>query len=842
MSNKKRTIPYGRTSAPAHKRRQVDPATDLVQFVDLSNDDVADMGLVPNTLSTDPLIPKRPTSQAAAMASEPSEDAIGQVQAFTGCQRSVAIRALKVKNNESQAAVNAVLDGEDLEKLEKDMGWNEESMNNVHPLGASAAPTRGNSPVGSMQPTSQVEADSQMAAALAASQQETGVVNADGSSTMIGPSNRHDTSNQWAMVRYGAQELLAEPEIAQRVQEKHAAEPRLVKHLTDGDYTPNLLTICHAIPAAREALLLKNWLKNDYGFDEGWWRGQPIPMPTVVHVADGSSAETLTDKQEEVIAEVQRLMAFLGHSDRIYASTGGLTETKLIKEHNLSSGSLLELFLKSWSAAVEPKDAAVSGIFTTKVGTTAKDGMDTPYLRVADISVQSEQGTKKDLSELLDDLLWNKDLEDDNYIEQPADVFVVTLKQADSKNKQVNVDVPASLSLDKYLQENIASSRILRQSMVQARSKIAKIESVEKRLTTWPYFDSQKADKEKAKLGGEREEKLENAKDQIGPKEMIVENVASENANAQVAVKDLLAHSLAHFSGENRKNADAADYPPDPAPPEYSDIAAKLERVMEGIEDKLRQLSINKEKTRSMLSDLSKSLPSSAGAEGPKYRYHLRGVATKPSITYVLTPKSDSDVEMTGQNVDMEIDLEDSTPAGMQWWRLAYESNGSSATIERTKAADYDVLRAVELEHETALLVYASDRAVAPPADSGSDLPEPLQQFVTRDNHQFKLDLDAAKRDPPSYHDFSTIRNSIERRDSNDSTAAMGPDSPPVDEIRLTPEEDGSGDVEMAEKTNSQSLTLSRDTAMSGVSESQDTGVGGGQHIEHADVDVVKRQ
>lgn len=831
MSRKRQTT-YGRTAAAKRTR-----------FVDLSTDDIApdlvNMGFVPNTLNTEALVPKRPTSQAAAMASEPSEDLIGTVEAFTGCTRTVAVRALKVKNNNPEAATNAILDNEDLEKLEKDLGWNEGLMNNVQPFGTSAAPTRGNSPAPSMQPVTQDEADHQMAAAMAASQQETGVVNADGTG-MIGPSNRTDHTNQWAMVRYGASELLADVDIAQRTQGKDAAEPRLLKHLTDGDYTPNLLTICHAIPAAREAFLMRSWLKNDYGHDEGWWRGQPIPTPTVVHVVDGSSAETLTDRHEEVIAELQRLMAFLGHSDRVYGSTGGLTETKMIKEHNLSDGTLMELVLKSWSAAAETKDPALSSTFTTKMGTTSKDGMDTPYMPVANITVHSDAGTKKDLSELLDDLIWAQDLSDDNYIERPADVLVLSLKQADSKRTELGVEVPASFIVDKYLEENIESSRELRHEMVKARYKLDKIEAIESKLTTWSYFDS-----EKAKRDQEQKDKLEKGKGQIGPKESVTTlDSADADDNAEIQVKDLLAHSIAHFSGENRKEADAnEDFSLPEDPPAFPEIAAKLERVMESIEEKLKQLSVNKEKTRSMLSDLSKSTPSNIAGQAPKHRYTIRGVATKPSITYVLSPKSNTDSEMTGQDATKRIDVEDNTPPGMQWWRLSYDSNGTSATINREPLADYDVLRAAELEHTSALLVYASDRANEA-SESSSELPEPLQQFIARDNNQLKLDLAAASRDPPQYHYFTDqIRDSIEpqdgRRRSDSSLNVNRSPSPPADEIHLTPERESGGPTEMTTVAGAKSLTLG-DTAMGGISESQDGGVGGAQHIEDADIKMTE--
>lgn len=830
-------ITYGSGSSQAAKRRH--------RAIDTITDDTG-MAFVPDTLSSEPLIPTQPTSQAAAMASEPSAELVDTVISFTSCSTTAAVRALKVKNNNVEAAVNALFDGEDLEKAEKDLGWNEGLMNNVQPLGASAAPTRGNSPAPSMQPSTRDEEDHQIAAAIAASQQETGVVHADGTSTsaVFGPSNRTDYSNQWAMVRSGAQEVLADVEITQRVQDKSAAEPRFLKHLTDGDYTPNLFTICHAIPAAREALLMKSWLKPDYGYDDGWWRGQPSPIPTVVHVADGSSAETLTDRHEELIAEVQRLMAFLESSDRMYASTGGLTETKMIKDHNLSDATLLELFLKSWTAAVETKDATLSGVFTTKMGTKDKDELDTPYQTIADITVRSQPGIKQNLPELLNEYIWASDLSANNYIESPADVFVLSLKQDDTTGKKVGVDIPSSLHIDRFLHDNLESSKAMRSEISNARDKIVGIEEMERRLTSWQYFDAQKAAREKAKLEQGRKEKDEKEQRQSGPQVSIralddSDMEEEEQNNAEVKVKELIAQSVAHFSGGKREDGDDTNYPPTPDRPGFSDTAAKLAQIMTSIDEKMRLLAINKEETLSMISKLSNDAPASAGEQPPKHRYHLRGVATKPNITYVLTPKAEKDVEMNGEDSAEQVDVDDTTPPGMQWWRIAYESNGSSANISRTKTPDYDVLRAAELEHSSALLVYASERAVDLPRDSVSiSLPEPLQQFIERDNEQFHSDLVAAQHDTRYTYFDSDIKNSIERqgrgrKDSNSSMDAIGASSPspPVEEIHLSSPED----VEMLEKSDAKSLTLG-DMAMGEISESHDGDGCGAQHVEDADL------
>ena len=124
---------------------------------------------------------------------------------------------------------------------------------------------------------------------------------------------------------------------------------------------------------------------------------------------------------------------------------------------------------------------------------------------------------------------------------------------------------------------------------------------------------------------------------------------------------------------------------------------------------------------------------------------------------------------------------DDTTPAGMRWWRIEYEisNTGLEAKITKTKTADYDVIRAVELEHSSALLVYASDRAIVPIPDADS-LPPALQAFVDRDNALFAQELYAERNKPPAYDLTDVPRESIEApyegRGSMDSTRVEGAD------------------------------------------------------------------
>jgi hypothetical protein len=666
--------------------------------------------------------------------------------------------------------VNAVLENEDINKLEQnssqyDHSWDEGHFSgdrdgtgmNLQPLGTSNAPTRGPSPAPSLnvpQPNNRNDEDTDLERALQASredlgrapQQDTGVLMHDGTEVkQFGPATKdYYDSKSWAMVpsnraTAAQNDDIPDPDAAQRIH--LAGEPRFLKHSPDGDYTPNLITICHAIPAAREAFLMRYLTRPDYGKNEDWWRGHAIGLPRIVHVTDGSLAEPSLDNDDELIAETQRLTAFLDDSTRSYADIGGLRQTQAmstttsISSVDWRSGTLLERFLTGWTKAAVAKasDATVassaSKLFTTTVDTTSPEGMDTPHLTLIDMNVTSAEGQKVDLSELLDGLIWETDPGEtevaDNFLESTAEVLVMRLRAMPDSKSQLGVEVPAFFHVDKYLKDNVAATREIRQNMALAKRRMNKIGQLETDLKYW----------------------------------------SSPHNNTKLEAKSLLQHSLGHFSGQNRRDADKLDTTNTRSleadvPEVYADVAAKLESVMASIDRKLELLALEKEKTRQVLADYSKS-SAMFGESGGKHRYTLRGVATKPNITYVLRRKdedpplparpgtsSDSQPVIRVEEKALEdFDEEDTTPRDHQWWRIDYEVSTAVALqppprITISKAPDYDVIRAVELEHNSALLVYASEAASSPLASSAAPLPDPLLDFITRDNNLFKAELD----------------------------------------------------------------------------------------------------
>ena len=716
-------------------------------------------------------IPASTKRTSAAMVAEPSENDVESVISITGCGRDQAIRYLKVKKDVA-GAIGAIMDGEDITKEEQSTSWDESAWstdrdgnanmgdNNLHPLGGtSTAPTRVPSPAMNMGvPANRDDEDAQLAQALAASrggdfQQESGILHADGTSQQTyGPVNKDQSAHdrQWGMVLSTAQGASSEivPDVERPEERKNAeGEPRFLKTLPSGDYLPNFLTIAHSIPAVREALLMRDYLMAQYGTDAEWWRGNQIALPKIVHTENGAPADAEIDRFDAFISETQRLMAALDASQRSYASVNALTKTELLLsgEQLTLTESFIEKLCNAADARTDNYDALIS-LFKTRIGTTNPAGVSTPYATVFPLDVKTSGEDKVQLMEVLDSLLWDTDTQEyeskDNYIANAGDIIVLQAKQTNLSAQKLQLEIPSTLFIDKYLEKNVQVSRPARLEIAREKERVAKINDIEKKLTKW------------------------------------------QMPGQQIDARAMLMHTLGHFSGKNMADASNADGENGivvngasaPEQPHYADIAAKLETVIASVDKKLERLAEQRESIQKNISKLSNSSPSQLEQEGLKERYTLMGVATKPSITYVLRPRDDhneDDDHMSTENDD------EATPDGMQWWRIEYAVNGTQPRISKAKVEGDIVIQAVEVEHNAALLVYASDRA-ADYTHYDPTLPPALQQFVEDDDFHFNVELHdhARSRPPPAYdyaHDSDIPRPSIEpgdRRASMDSTCA----------------------------------------------------------------------
>ncbi|PNS15388.1 hypothetical protein CAC42_647 [Sphaceloma murrayae] len=718
---------------------------------------------------------------------EPTAENIRTVVEVTQADPEIARRYLKVKDNDAAKAINALFEGEDITQAESALAWDEEPFNtdrdgnvygpqgppaygdsHLRPLGASAAPTRGSSPVPSLQqPKSKAEEDDELEKALANSRQDLGY--ADQESGVISAGNRMQSSfgpatrtqydpSQWAMIPTSAtnvqetKEII--PDIEPSARKNEGQKPRFLKHTASGDYLPNLLTIAHSIPLARETLLLGTHTPTDYGHDPEWWRGHAIKSPRIVSTETGALIQPSLAEEKSLVEEMQRIVAVLDRSHRSYASTETLTKLAedLSRSVEMVSDSALDRTLCGWevaASAVSGKEqnsqVAITQLFHSIVGTNSNEGVRTPHMWSLPLSIPDRPPSGiLTLADTMDQTLWDMDPNDedfcDTYMERCAEILPMRVSEETPGQSKLNIEIPTFLYVDKYLQENIGPTRMIRKDMARAKKRITQLETLQHELV----------------------------------------NVRHPDTNEQLGALDILKATRDYFSGASREAVLAdndgrgidiskdALAPPAENQEAHDAMAAKLASLWDSITAKIELLEQEKLKAKEALSKLSQSSPPGLAQDKLKHRYTLRGVATKPNVTYVLRPRflptdatlaephPSSDAMQTSTTLPPstttapKLDLTPNTddpeaPPGYTWWRIELDISLSRSQIHKTESTTDDVLRAVQLEHSAALLVYASDRAVEWPLST--TLPERLEEFVRRDNEAFARELDGAAKE-----------------------------------------------------------------------------------------------
>ena len=440
--------------------------------------------------------------------------------------------------------------------------------NTMYPLGG--APTRGSTPVPSLkQPTTNDEEDAQMQQAIAMSResanldyQESGVLSGGkNTSTRFGPAVRSNYDpTQWAVTLPG-QEIMPDLDPLDRIH--HGGEPRCLRPLPSHQYLPNLLTILHSIPLARKSLLLPTKTRTDYGHDSEWWNGHTIRLPRIVSTVDLSSAEPATGEGEELVTEVQRLMALLDASTRSYGSVDSLLRLDAV--NNMSSdiprAALVDRVLHAWELSakhVAPDLASDAEIFRSVMGTNDEDGVTTPYMRLMPLHLATDHGDRAvTFTEALNELLWDLDdpEEYDNYIEQPSEVLCIHVAREDQSVERAGLIVPPSFYIDQYLKDNVGETRALRKQISQTKQRLTNIEAAQFKL----------------------------------------QSVNRSGISGRLESSLVLGHSIDHFSGQNERDllderaSTGANTDVDlPAPPEvHEHIAERLNAVYASIKAKL---------------------------------------------------------------------------------------------------------------------------------------------------------------------------------------------------------------------------------------------------------------
>ncbi|KAL8671836.1 MAG: hypothetical protein Q9168_003676 [Polycauliona sp. 1 TL-2023] len=543
----------------------------------------------------------------------------------------------------------------------------------------------------------QEEQEMQEAIALSTSQtlpaQETGVTAAD--KPFFGPATReyHDTKNwQMTVSRATAREIPLDPEPLDR--RRPPATPAFLKPAHQLHRLPGFVKILHTIPAAREALLSRKCIESEYCSDSEWWNGVPIESPHTVY--EGAD---LGVSEKEIIYEAQRLMAFLDDTDRAYGSSDALAGLPGLREHQ--DDTVIDEFLSAWQAVTDkhqlgsPLDTIFSTVGVRFNGETEPLVSDTKFL---DLEVKEESFVSgQSLYEIIDSFLWpsrdGTEVEEQVFLNKVADVLTIRIRRGNGVSAGLDVKVPPVWYADRYRQS--------------AQPQVHKMFAAK----TAAEGEVKALDARKAKLSQFRQ--------------------ADRSGNA-CALFDSAKQYFEKTVQYLKENEEPVPSEPPQARPDiqrYSKIIDELDKVSQRVTKKLEELEESKNTVQARLRELSKLLtePSDIPEESPRDRYTLRGVCAEPHTVYVQ--------ERT--KLETPEDMLNGDAQDWQWWKLNYESN-QTTSISCTKVRQVEVLKAIRDESPSAVLVYASDEAMAV---ENKQLPPELESFVQNDNSLFAAEL-----------------------------------------------------------------------------------------------------
>ncbi|KAE8354814.1 hypothetical protein BDV28DRAFT_69842 [Aspergillus coremiiformis] len=682
---------------------------------------------------------------SSIMASEPTEEAIANFVSFTSTSREQAISFLKANDLNSNKAINAYFEDPSGSQIQTANYLNDPNIPSFHiehsdPVPSSIPPSRPPTTLSekvqapeyqqASHPPSQNATDSnkglslaeqeerelQQAVAMSLSQnlgqQETGVTTSKQSNFGKATRDFYD-EGAWAMTLFNssAREIIISPDPGDR--KKVEGEPAFLRPSEDGPYLSGLLTILHSIPLAREALLQRNMILSNYGHDPQWWNGQPINLPKIVTIQDAHDGDMDWD---DIIYETQRLVAFLDNTERSFGSVDALVSLKSMATYD-TEGSISR-FLETWQEAAVRADPGnqLATALSSKACKRPLTVYNTPIHKdffILESFVDPEHG--QTLYDVLDRAIWadrpGEEL-DDVWLEHAGEIFIIKLESTDSA-KPVDVKIPAVFYPDRYLADSRDFSREFRAQRLLDYDGIFKLENLINRFSV---------SKSAVHKGMTFKETLE---------------------KTAAAVSLTLPKSLAN-------GANGMSLSPEAVNEEARHLADELREVSRKIEEKLTELVQRRETAIETLRSYTKILtePSHISGKTPHHKYTLRGVCTKPHVTYVLRPQPRQN-EMA--------DTMSTAVNEWQWWRISFSTDDAKARPAESQQGDtsssknadvigytarkvreVEVLKAAREESKSALLVYANDNAMN---FQEEPVPFPLQEFVNADNIAFDAEF-----------------------------------------------------------------------------------------------------
>lgn len=321
--------------------------------------------------------------------------------------------------------------------------------------------------------------------------QESGVTNAQG--PQFGPATRpHYDNESWVMTTApisSTREIFLNPEPVDRRREAHT--PAFLKPMSDRTPLAALIKILQAIPLSREALLNRDYMIQDYGYDDNWWNGTPIQAPSFVNVVrDG-----LDPDHEELIRETQRLIAFLEGTDRAYGSVDTLSNLPDVRDPG--DHRMVASYLTSWRSAsfqISPANPLLDIFQTTGVKTQTCEPRtgemhDFYVLELRVDETLADRG--QTLYEAIDDIMWSDQgvsTYEDVCLSDVGDVFVIEVervregKRGSMAGSGLGIKIPAVWYSDRYLESSIPQVKEMQAGKNVVKQGVAKFDEAKEEI------------------------------------------------------------------------------------------------------------------------------------------------------------------------------------------------------------------------------------------------------------------------------------------------------------------------------------------------------------------------
>lgn len=520
--------------------------------------------------------------------------------------------------------------------------------------------------------------------------QESGVVGA--SNPYFGPATRdHYDPAQWALTKPGVTASEVYPDLEIPLRPRMTGEPVMIKPLADAAELPSIFTVLATIPMALE-FLISATAKVNNGESE-------TADPT-------EAADSSPTAEANFVHQVQSLAAFLIHANRSYGDIEPLWQ----QLEALTAGAQLpstykspvDWFLQELAKVTQSKLFEICGVMglLDQEQDWMKLSTQSYHLEVPEVKGDE----KATLYDAFDEAVWgsNKDgsSPEDLWFHEVPNVLVLRVEQGDPRVESLNMDVPASFYMDRYMHQNVNAMREQRKKRTGYLDEIELLQYKIERISNYDVSNLPKL------------KNTEKAKDS----------------------RFVLKATIAAL----KKTQDHDD-------PDEQELIDRLTFLLDRIETKVKQLE-------EQISDIKHTIQESNnhfkaadnyGPLNPTHLYTLRGFTAKQGTTFLIYPSVEN-------------------PETLEWWRLEYTS--APEVSKEKVSLDQVLTAASTSSREATLVYASSSATTPnPKLASLESLPPSLQAEIQLSNKDFDAALqshhDANAMD---WADSTTVLNSVE--------------------------------------------------------------------------------